>query len=176
MIKIISAVEKETFAIGKNNDLLYNIPADLKRFKELTSGNKVLMGLNTLRSLPKGPLPNRINIVLVPEIPNETYENVIWVTSIDDAINTANTINPEQDTYIIGGGMVYKQFIPYADEVTLTEIYPINGELHYDADVFFPKEDFLNRFKEINIPSDGYIYIDKSGNKFEYFFRTYIPK
>lgn len=86
MISIIVAIAKN-FAIGKNNDLLYHLPNDLKHFKTITSGHTVLMGLNTFRSLPKRPLPNRRNLVIA--FPNEIpadKEGAEWFTSPEAAI------------------------------------------------------------------------------------------
>lgn len=188
MIRVISAVEANTFAIGKNNDLIYYIPEDLKYFKKVTSGKKVLMGLNTFRSLPNGALPNRLNIILVPELPNiddsvkesnilyVTEKNIIFVTSIDDALWVAKNIQPELDTYVIGGGMVYKQFIQYADELLLTEITPDDNKFTEDADTFFPKDEVLANFEKVDSILGSEKYTDKTGRTFTYSFNTYKRK
>lgn len=177
-ISIIAAVEAKTFAIGKNNKLLYHIPADLHNFKRLTSGHDIIMGLNTFRSLPNGPLPNRTNIVLVEEIPNEDYENVRWATSIDEAIEKCT--NPGH-VFVIGGASVYKQMLNKAYDVYLTIITPEDGKYTTDADAFFPKKEFLNSFTDY--PSDinpnkmfKFYFNDKNNRMFEYEFKHYINK
>jgi dihydrofolate reductase len=144
----------ENRAIGKNNDLLWYISNDLKRFKQLTTGHSIIMGRNTFFSLPKGPLPNRRNIIISDKI--EDYElekkyedkDCKVVDSIEKAIEICN---PTEENFIIGGGSIYKQFLPHADNLYLTLVH----EKVLDADVFFPeysskdwkeveREDFLN--------------------------------
>jgi dihydrofolate reductase len=105
-ISIISAVAKDR-AIGKNNQLLWDIPADLKRFKELTSGHPIIMGLNTFNSLP-GVLPNRTNIVLSPETIN--IPGAVVVNSLEEALKVAEKTETSE-VFIIGGGYVYSQTI-----------------------------------------------------------------
>lgn len=131
-ISIIVAVA-ENWAIGKNNDLLCHLPGDLKRFKELTSGHPVLMGQNTYLSLPKRPLPNRKNIVLSLD-ENWTAEGIIKVDSIDKAVAECDA---EVENFVMGGGMIYKLFLPVANKLYLTRIHHI-----FDADIYFPEVDF----------------------------------
>jgi dihydrofolate reductase len=132
MISIIVAIA-ENMAIGKNNDLLWHIPADLKRFKSITSGHPVIMGKRTWESLPRRPLPNRRNIVIT-DIPGEQIEGCEMAYSIDEAIDRCK---PEEENFIIGGASVYRQFLPHADRLYLTLV-----QKSYDADVFFPEIDF----------------------------------
>ena len=131
-ISIIVAIS-QNFAIGKNNDLLFHLPDDLKRFKQITSGHPVIMGRNTLLSLPKGALPYRRNIVITDD-PNETFDRCEMVFSIDEAIMA---VNNEEEAFIIGGGMIYRQFFPVAGKLYLTLVHQ-----DFDADVYFPEVDY----------------------------------
>ncbi|MFC2114476.1 dihydrofolate reductase [Bacteroidota bacterium] len=132
MISIIVAIA-ENFAIGKNNDLLWHLPNDLKRFKELTTGHKIIMGKNTYLSLPRRPLPNRENIVIT-DVKGEVFEGATTVYSIDEAISL---INNNEEAFIIGGGMIYRQILPFADRLYLTKVHQA-----FDADIYFPEIDY----------------------------------
>jgi len=114
-IAIIVAIA-QNFAIGRNNDLLFHLPNDLKRFKKITSGHAVIMGKKTLFSLPKGPLPNRRNIVIT-DVPGETFDGCETVYSIDEAVEI---VRNEELAFVIGGGMIYRQFYPIAGKLFLT--------------------------------------------------------
>ena len=131
MISIIVAVS-EDWGIGKDNELLWHIPEDMKRFKRLTSGNTVIMGKKTWESLPRRPLPGRKNIVLT-DIPDESVENAVTAYSIDDALNKCGT---DEEIFIIGGGSIYRQFMPIADRLFITHVHR-----KASADVYFPKID-----------------------------------
>lgn len=131
-ISIIVAIA-QNFAIGKNNDLLFHLPNDLKRFKEITTGHPVIMGRNTLLSLPKGALPNRRNIVITDN-PEEQFDRCEMVLSIDEAVQT---VKNEKEAFVIGGGMIYRQFYPLACKLYLTLVHR-----DFDADVFFPEIDY----------------------------------
>ena len=128
MITIIAAVAKNR-AIGYQNKLLYWLPNDLKRFKQLTTGHTIIMGRNTYDSLPKGALPNRRNVVLsrtVKEVPGcDVYP------SLKAALQSCKT---DEDVYIIGGAHVYEQALALADRLCLTEVDDTPAE----ADAFFP--------------------------------------
>ena len=128
-ISIIVAIA-QNFAIGKNNDLLFHLPNDLKRFKEITTGHPVIMGRNTLLSLPKGALPNRRNIVITDN-PDEKFERCEMVFSIGEA---ADAVKNEEEAFIIGGGMIYRQFYPIAGKLYLTLVHR-----DFDADIYFPE-------------------------------------
>jgi len=128
-ISIIVAIA-ENFAIGKNNDLLFHLPNDLKRFKQITLGKPVIMGRNTFLSLPGGPLKNRRNIV-ISDIPNDHFEGCEMTTSIEGAIEL---VKDELEAFIIGGGMIYRQFYPVAGKLYLTIVHQ-----PFDADVYFPE-------------------------------------
>lgn len=128
-ISIIVAIA-ENFAIGKNNDLLFHLPNDLKRFKEITSGKTIIMGRNTLLSLPKWPLPNRRHVV-ISDIPDDHFDGCEMASSIEDAIEL---VKNDEEAFIIGGGMVYRQFYPLAGKLYLTLVHK-----SFDADVYFPE-------------------------------------
>jgi dihydrofolate reductase len=131
-ISIIVAIA-QNFAIGKNNDLLFHLPNDLKRFKQITTGHPVIMGRNTLLSLPKGALPNRRNIVITDN-PDEKFDGCEMVFSIEEAIES---VQYETESFIIGGGMIYRQFYPVAGKLYLTLVHQ-----DFDADVYFPEVDY----------------------------------
>lgn len=134
-INIIVSVS-ENWVIGKNNKLLWNLNSDLKRFKELTTGHPIIMGQRTFESLPKGALPNRTNIVLTDDI-NFSAPNVIIAYNIDDALSIAEGYcGDSDDVFIIGGGMIYKQFLEMADFVYLTTVHTT-----LDGDTSFPELD-----------------------------------
>lgn len=130
MISIIVAVA-ENYAIGKKGDLLCHLPADLKHFKEITSGKTVLMGERTFYSLPKHPLPNRRNIVLT-DVQGKTFEGAEAVYSLDEL---CAKVQGEEEAFVIGGGMVYRQMMPRADKLYITHIH----HSWEDADTFFPE-------------------------------------
>ncbi len=131
-ISIIVAIA-QNFAIGKNNELLFHLPNDLKRFKQITIGHPVIMGRNTLLSLPKGALPNRRNIVITDD-PEEKFAGCEMVFSIEEAVQT---VKNEEEAFIIGGGMIYRQFYPIAGKLYLTLVHQ-----DFDADIYFPEIDF----------------------------------
>jgi dihydrofolate reductase len=131
MISIIVAVS-EDWGIGKDNELLWHISEDLKRFKRLTSGNTVIMGKKTWESLPRKPLPGRKNIVLTDN-PKESIENSVTAYSIDDALSKCRQ---DEEIFIIGGGSVYRQFMPLADRLFITHVHK-----KASADVYFPEID-----------------------------------
>lgn len=137
-IAIIVAIA-QNFAIGKNNDLLFHLPNDLKRFKKITQGHPVIMGKKTLFSLPNGPLPNRRNIIIT-DIPGESFKGCETVYSIEEVIEL---IKDEPIAFIIGGGMVYRQFYPIAGKLFLTVVHR-----DFEADTYFPTIDF-SEWKEV---------------------------
>lgn len=132
MISIIVAIA-ENNAIGQQGGLLCHLPNDLKHFKEITSGNTVIMGKRTYFSLPRRPLPNRRNIV-ISDIAGEQIEGAEMAYSIADAVSLADK---DKENFIIGGGMVYRQFLPIADKLYITHIEHAFPE----ADTFFPMID-----------------------------------
>ena len=131
-ISIIVAIA-QNFAIGKDNDLLFHLPNDLKRFKQITTGHPVIMGRNTLLSLPKGALPNRRNIVITDN-PDEIFDRCEMVFSIEEAVEA---VENESEAFIIGGGTIYRQFFPLAEKLYLTLVHR-----DFDADIWFPEIDY----------------------------------
>lgn len=131
MISIIVAVASNN-AIGKNNELLWHIPDDLKRFKKLTLGHCLIMGKSTWYSLPLKPLPGRTNIVLTDD-PCECIDECITAYSVQDALDKCEKT---KEIFIIGGGSVYRQFLDIADRLYLTHVHK-----DFDADTFFPEID-----------------------------------
>ena len=131
MISIIAAVS-EDYGIGKDNKLLWHIPDDLKRFKNLTYGQSVIMGKKTWESLPKKPLPGRRNIVLTDD-PLECIDCSITAYSVEDALGKCGK---DDEIFIIGGGSIYRQFMPLADRLYITRIHK-----KATADTFFPEID-----------------------------------
>jgi dihydrofolate reductase len=140
ILSVIAAIGKNN-EIGKGNDLLCHLPADLKHFKEITSGRTVIMGRKTFESLPKGPLPNRKNIV-ISRNPGLKIEGATVYPSLDYAL--IKLMN-EEEVFIIGGAQIYRQILPDADKLYLTKIHAGFPE----ADVFFP-EIKLNEWREVS--------------------------
>ncbi|MBQ8711659.1 MAG: dihydrofolate reductase [Prevotella sp.] len=128
MISVIAAVARNR-AIGFENKLIYWLPNDLKRFKALTTGHTIVMGRNTFLSLPKGALPNRRNIVLSRS--QKAFPGCDTYASLKEALQHCSN---DEDIYIIGGASVYKQALPLADRLCLTEI----DDTPAQADTFFP--------------------------------------
>lgn len=138
MISMIAAVARNR-AIGNQNRLIYWLPNDMKRFRQLTTGHTILMGRRTFESLPKGALPNRRNCVLsrsVSQLPGcECF------TSWDEFLPTCS---PDEDIFIIGGASVYEGLIDKADRLCLTEVDDTPAE----ADTFFP--DYSSGWQEVS--------------------------
>lgn len=130
MISIICALA-ENNAIGYNNDLLYHLRADLRRFKALTTGHTVIMGRRTYESLPKGALPNRRNIVL-SSITDRSWPDVEVFASLQEALAACKA---DEEVFVIGGASLYKAAFPIADRLCLTHIHATPEK----ADVFFPE-------------------------------------
>lgn len=132
-MKAIVAVDKK-WGIGKRNGLLFELPADMKFFRETTYGKVVVMGSNTLKSFPGGkPLKNRINVVLYPE--GEKRDDCIVVGSMDELKSELKKYEKE-DVFVIGGAMFYKTMLPYCSEVLVTKV-DADGE----AEVFYENLD-----------------------------------
>ena len=130
-ISMIACVGKN-LELGKNNDLIWHLPNDLKYFKNVTSGKTVIMGRRTFDSLP-GILPKRRNIVL--QLPNES--NIEGVEIFNDIPSILKAVKNEDEVFIIGGASIYKQFLEYANKLYLTEVNATCRK----PDVYFPKFD-----------------------------------
>lgn len=137
-ISIVVAIS-ENNAIGKDNQLLWHLPADLKHFKEITSGSTIIMGRKTYDSIGR-PLPNRRNIVITRSLDLQ-IPNVEVVHTLESALSLCDD---EKEVFIIGGAEIYKNALPTANKIHLTTVHQ-----NYDADVFFP-ELIKEQWKEIN--------------------------
>lgn len=144
-ISLVAAIASGNNALGKNGDLIYKIPEDLKRFKELTSGHPIIMGRKTFESIGR-PLPNRTNIVLSHKA-GKTAEGVYFANSLEMALKIAQEIEPNGEVFIIGGGQIYKEALPKTDRLYLTVV-----EGNPDADTFFPD---YSAFKKVIEEIDG---------------------
>jgi len=160
-ISIIVAVGKN-YEIGKDNQLLWHISNDLKHFKSITTGKPVIMGENTWYSLPIKPLPKRRNIVLTKNI-DLKIENVELAFSIDEVLKLTKN---EEEVFVIGGAMVYKQFIEIAQKLYITHVFK-----NFEADTWFPEIDC--NIWEIKEKSD--IFTDENSG-LDYQFINYIRK
>ena len=140
ILSVIVAAGKNN-EIGQKNGMLWHLPAELKRFRELTTGHPVVMGRRTFESLPKGPLPNRTNVILTRN-KELLYENCLVFSSLDAALVK---LRDEEEIFIIGGGTIYEQAFPLADKLYLTRVH---AEFPA-ADTFFPE---VNRkeWKEVS--------------------------
>lgn len=148
-MKAIVAVDKN-WGIGKNNDLLFSIPQDMKFFRQTTLNKVVVMGRKTLQSFPNGnPLKNRVNVVL-SSTPQK--DGCITVNSLPDLLQEIKKY-PADDVYVIGGAMLYKTLLPYCSEVLVTKV-----DADGDAQVFFENLDALSNFtciKESEVLEDN---------------------
>lgn len=160
-LALIAAIAKNN-AIGIENKLIYWLPNDLKRFKELTTGHTIIMGSNTFRSLPKGALPNRRNIVLSRK--TAAFAGAETFSSLEDALDNCKD---EDIVYIIGGETLYRTAMPIADILCLTEV----DDTPENADAFFPAFDR----KEWEVIEKSSFPKDEKHDK-EYSFVTYIRR
>lgn len=140
-LSIIVAISANN-AIGKDNQLLWHLPADLKHFKEITTGHTIIMGRKTYDSIGK-PLPNRRSIVITRN-PDLKIEGVEVVTSLKAAIELCKS---DDEAFIIGGAEIYQQALPFTTHIYLTRVHQ-----SYEADAFFPELD-QTTWNEINSAS-----------------------
>ena len=159
MITIIAAIGLNS-ELGKDNDLIWHLPADLRRFKKVTSGHTIIMGRNTFESIGK-PLPNRRSIIITRNI-SYKKEGCDVVHSLEDAIKL---IKYQKNAFIIGGAQIYKEAIEkkLVDQLDITKVHQ-----NFDADVFFPTID-LALWKEIS--EETFSPDDK--NQYTYSFLSY---
>lgn len=160
-LALIAAIANNN-AIGFENKLIYWLPNDLKRFKELTTGHTIIMGSNTFRSLPKGALPNRRNIVLSRK--ESEFPGCETFSSLEEALANCNDT---ELVYVIGGELLYRTALPLADILCLTEI----DDTPENADAFFP--DFTRNEWEI-IEQEEHTPDEK--HAFNYRFVTYLRR
>ena len=164
MITLIAAAA-ENNALGKNNEMIWHLPDDFKRFKKLTSGHDIILGRKTFESFDK-PLPNRRHIIITRQ---ENYaENIdqsccIVVSSIEEAIAQTNA---EEENFVIGGGEIYTLALPLADKIELTRVHGI-----FDADAYFPTFDT----EKWHLDSEEYHSTDEK-HKVDFTYQTFLKK
>lgn len=143
----------KNWGIGRDNGLMFRLPADMRFFKETTTGNVVVMGANTLRSFPKGPLPNRTNIVLSRTL--EEGEGYVVVRSKEELFKLLQRY-PKDSVYLIGGASLYREFFPLCEEILLTKVDADGG-----ADTFVENLDENANFVKVSesepVETNGYI-------------------
>lgn len=161
MIITIAAVAQNN-ALGKDNDLLWHLPDDFKRFKTLTSGHYIIMGRKTFESFPK-PLPNRTHIIITRQEKYTVPDNCFVAKNLTQAIETCPK---NEDIYIIGGGEIYAQSMYIADKLEITKVHQ-----SFEADTFFPEIDNTKwkLVEEVFHPED-------EKHKFSFSFLTYLKK
>lgn len=143
----------KNWGIGKNNELLVQIPNDMKMFRSTTIGNVVVMGRKTLESFPNGkPLPKRTNIVLTKN-KNFAAKGAIVVHSKEELLEELKKY-PEEDIFVIGGESIYRMLLPYC-----TTAYVTRTDYAYDADTYFPNLDELPEWKLVE-ESEEETYFD----------------
>ena len=143
----------EDNAIGKDNDLIWHLSDDLKRFKSLTNGHHIIMGRKTFESFPK-PLPNRIHVVITRQSNYKAPDGVIVVNSMEDALDVARH---DKQPFIIGGGEIYRQSMTLADKIEITRVH----HSFDDADTFFPEIDtaiWKETFREFHDKDEKHDY------------------
>ena len=129
---VIIAAAAENNALGKDNELVWHLPDDFKRFKTITSGHKIIMGRKTLESFPK-PLPNRTHIAITRA---EDYQPKFPCTIVHSLADAIALVNDNETAFIIGGGEIYKQSLDRATDIELTRVHG-----SFEADAFFPEID-----------------------------------
>ena len=132
-VSLIAAIA-ENNVIGKDNDLIWRLPADLKFFKETTSGHAIIMGRKNYESIGR-PLPNRQNIIITRN-PEYQVEGCLVVNSLEAALEAAQA-NGDTEPFIIGGGEIYKMALPLVDKMYITRVHE-----EFDGDTFFPDVDY----------------------------------
>ncbi|MBS1535680.1 MAG: dihydrofolate reductase [Bacteroidetes bacterium] len=158
---ILVAAMAENRALGKDNQLLWHLPDDFKRFKQLTSGHYIIMGRKTFESLP-GKLPNRTHIIVSRQMGYQV-DDCLTVNSLEEALRQ---VPQDQDVFIIGGGQIYTQALSIADVVELTRVHT-----EAEADTFFPE---MNS-KNWQLTAEEYHPKDEK-HAFDFTFETYIRK
>ncbi|MBQ0909347.1 dihydrofolate reductase [Flavobacterium sp. F-328] len=160
MIIMIAAVA-ENNALGKNNDLLWHLPNDFKRFKAVTTGHHIIMGRKTFESFPK-PLPNRTHVIITRQ---KDYKaaGCIVVSSLAEALSVCPA---NEDVFIIGGGEIYNLALPIADKLDLTKVHHT-----FEADAYFPEIDP----KQWKLTSSEHHSKDEK-HQYDYSFESYERK
>lgn len=155
------AAAAENKALGKDNQLIWHLPNDFKRFKSLTTGHHIIMGRKTFESFPK-PLPNRTHVIITRQSDYQA-EGCIVVDSIEKAIEKC----PEnEESFIIGGGEIYQLAMPHSDKIELTVVHHV-----FEADAFFPEinpDDWQLTHTDFQTKDEKHLY--------DYSFETYVRK
>ena len=136
----IILVADNNWAIGKNGNLLARLPEDMKRFREITTGHTVVMGRKTYESFPKRPLPDRVNCVISRT--QKEIEGAEVFGSVEEFLRYAKGVNDE--IFVIGGGEIYSQFLPYCDKAYITRVYE-----SFEGDTFFTDIDALPEWEAV---------------------------
>lgn len=156
-ISAVAAIASQNRALGKDGDLIYKIPEDLKRFKEITSGHPIIMGRKTFEAIGR-VLPDRTNIVITRD-PNYSADGIVVTHSLDEALEIAQTKAGTEEVFIIGGGQIFTEALDKTDKLYLTIV-----EGNPEADAFFPRFSEFKRvvFEEEHVTEDGlkYKYLD----------------
>lgn len=160
MIIAIAAIGMNN-ELGKDNQLIWHLPNDFKRFKTLTTGHYIIMGRKTFESFPK-PLPNRTHVIITRQ-KNYTAENCIVVDSLKKAIAVCPK---DEDVYVIGGGEIYNQSIDFADKLEITKVFH-----SFEADTFFPEIDTA----KWELVSEEFHAKDEK-HAYDFCFQTYVSK
>lgn len=156
------AAAAENNALGKDNDLVWHLPDDFKRFKALTSGHFIVMGRKTFESFPK-PLPNRTHIIITRQKEYKVPEGCIVVDSIEEALKICQN---QQEVFVIGGGEIYKQSLSIANKIELTRVHTV-----VEADTFFPEIDF----SQWKLVEESYHPKDEK-HQYAFSYLTYLKK
>lgn len=156
------AAAAENNALGKDNQMIWHLPDDFKRFKQLTTGYYIIMGRKTFESFPK-PLPNRTHVIITRQ-KDYTAEGCIVVNSLEEALKACPQ---DEEVFVIGGGEIYNQSIDTADKIELTRIHGVSPE----ADAFFPEIDpsKWKMIEEVFHPKD-------EKHAYDMAFQTYVKK
>ncbi len=162
MLSIVVAIS-ENNVIGKDNKLLWHLPEDLKRFKELTTGHTIIMGRKTFESLG-GILPNRKHIVITRDTNYKVENNNVEI--MNDIQEIDKYVNDNEENFVIGGAIIYSQLIKKAQKMYITKIYK-----KFDGDAYFPKID-ENEWEIIETKKG----IKDEKNPFDYEYITYVRK
>ena len=158
-MNVIVAVDKN-WAIGKDNRMMWSIPADMKFFRETTKGNIVIMGRKTLESFPQGqPLKNRVNIVITRK-KDYKVKGAVIVHSVEEAVKEAKKY--EGELFVIGGESIYRAMLAYCDTAYVTKI-----DHAFDADTYFPNLDEDEEWQMITISEEQTCF------DLEYYFTVY---
>lgn len=161
MLTLIAAIGQNN-SLGKDNQLLWHLPNDFKRFKALTTGHSIIMGRKTFESLPK-MLPNRRHIIISRQTDYAPAQCIV-VPSVEEAIAQAK--KDDENPFVIGGGAIYSLMLPLANRLEITRVH-----YEFEADTFFPEID-LTQWELIHYEPH---YKDEK-HAFDYTFETYIRK